>query len=452
MTYDYWKTEHGRNSFDGNGATIKSYVHYNRAYDNAFWNGSVMTYGDGSGTQFDALTSLDVAAHEIGHAICEKTANLIYSNESGAMNEAFSDIWAASVEYFAAPTKSIWLIGEDIEKRAGHLALRSMSNPNAEGQPDTYKGSMWYTGTGDNGGVHTNSGVLNFWYYLLTQGGTGTNDNGTAYTVSGIGITNAAKIAFRLESVYLTSTSVYQDAADYGAAAAVDLFGINSVEYAATVNAFKAVGLTPAVIVPTTDVCSTTSNISVLRRKWAYYSLTVPSDATKLTVTTAANNGDVDLYVRYGTNPTTSTYNAFSAKAGSNETVTVNKPTAGSWKIGLYGYAATSGITMNVCYSTPSGVVRTQFSDNENGIQVLFDGEESGLANLYPNPTHSQLNINMGDENGKVEILSILGKVMMTLPSGKSNHSIDVSDFTSGVYMLVVSDSKGKSVYKFIKE
>jgi Zn-dependent metalloprotease len=91
--HDYWTSVHGRNSFDNAGAAIKvTFTSSN--YDNAYWNGSVMTYGDGSGTYFDILTSIDVAAHEIGHAICSNTANLAYQPESGAMNEAFSDIWS----------------------------------------------------------------------------------------------------------------------------------------------------------------------------------------------------------------------------------------------------------------------------------------------------------------------------------------------------------------------
>lgn len=131
MTYDYFKNKHNRNSYDGNGAAIKSYVHYDVSYENAFWNGSVMTYGDGA-TRFDALTSLDVGAHEIGHAVCSSTANLVYSNESGALNEGLSDIWAAAVEQFAAPAKSTWLIGEDIDKQ--RPSLRSMSDPNEIGR------------------------------------------------------------------------------------------------------------------------------------------------------------------------------------------------------------------------------------------------------------------------------------------------------------------------------
>jgi Zn-dependent metalloprotease len=93
MTYDYFKNIHGRNSYDNNSATIKNYVHYSTNYDNAFWNGLCMTYGDGY-TSFDILTSLDVAAHEIGHGVCTYSANLTYSGESGALNESLSDIWA----------------------------------------------------------------------------------------------------------------------------------------------------------------------------------------------------------------------------------------------------------------------------------------------------------------------------------------------------------------------
>ncbi len=244
-TYDYWQAVHGRNSYDNAGAKIKSYVHYGRSYENAYWNGSVMTYGDGAST-FKPLTSLDVCGHEIGHAVCEKTANLTYSNESGAMNEGLSDIWGACIEARAVATygltgKSTWDIGEEIMKAGG--ALRSMSNPNLYNQPDTYKGTKWYTGTSDNGGVHTNSGVLNFWFYLLSQGGAGTNDLGNAYSVAGLGIDKAAKITFRMESVYMTASTTYPQARTFAIQAATDLYGASSAEVAATTNAWFAVGV-----------------------------------------------------------------------------------------------------------------------------------------------------------------------------------------------------------------
>jgi len=249
-TYDYWSAVHNRNSFNNSGAAINSYVHYSSNYDNAFWDGSRMTYGDGSGTYFDILTSLDVAAHEIGHAVCTYTANLAYQRESGALNEAFSDIWGATVEYYAAPNKSPWLIGEDIERRSGHAALRSMSDPNSEGQPDTYGGTYWSnpncgtpTQSNDYCGVHRNSGVLNHWFYILSVGKSGTNDIGNSYSVTGISIDKAAKIAYRLESVYLSANSTFANARTYGIQAAVDLYGAGSAEVIATTNAFYAVGI-----------------------------------------------------------------------------------------------------------------------------------------------------------------------------------------------------------------
>lgn len=175
------------------------------------------------------------------------------------MNEAFSDIWAACIEYRAAPTKSTWLVGEDIERRSGHIALRSMSDPNAEGQPDTYGGTYWVnvnctpTNNNDQCGVHTNSGVLNHWFYILSVGKTGTNDLGNAYSVTGITIDKAAKIAFRLEDVYLTSNSTYANARTSGIQSAVDLYGAGSAEVIATTNAFYAIGVGAAYTGGTTD-------------------------------------------------------------------------------------------------------------------------------------------------------------------------------------------------------
>jgi len=302
MTYDYWMQKHSRNSWDGNGAAINSYVHYDRNYDNAFWNGSVMTYGDGS--TFDILTSMDVVAHEIGHAVCEKTANLVYSYESGAMNEGFSDIWGACVEAFSKNDNNlVWEIGEEI----GTSPLRSMSNPNSQNQPDTYKGTMWYSGTGDNGGVHYNSGVLNYWFYLLSAGGSGTNDFGTAFAVPAIGIDDAAKIAYRLESVYLTSNSQYADAKTYGLLAAADIFGSSSQQYASTQAAFVAIGL----ITPAIETCD--GNISL--------SLTTDKYGSETSWTLKKGTTTIQTGSGYGNN---TTYNFNWSLAAGDYTFTIN--------------------------------------------------------------------------------------------------------------------------------
>jgi Zn-dependent metalloprotease len=244
-TYDYFFNVHSRNSIDNNGLALESYVHFNLmdyGYNtnvNAFWNGSVMTYGDGnSDSGITPLTTVDIAAHEITHGLTSYTCNLNYQYESGAINEAFSDIFGTCVEFYAVPEFADWTIGEDIG-----VTFRCMDNPNQYSQPDTYLGNYWHDDGTDNGGVHTNMAVLSYWFYLLAEGDYGTNDNGDIYNISGIGIDNAADIAFRMQTVYLTNTSEFIDARFYGIQAAVDFFGACSPEVETVTNAFYAVGL-----------------------------------------------------------------------------------------------------------------------------------------------------------------------------------------------------------------
>lgn len=280
-TYDYFKETFNRNSYDDNGALLKSYVHYGNSYENAGWTGSEMIYGDGA-TRFKPLTGFDVTAHELGHAVCEYTADLAYERESGAMNEGFSDIWGAIVEHKYAPEKQAFLIGEDITK-ASPGYLRSMSNPKValSAQPDTYRGTNWKAATLEEGcttplggssgndycGVHTNSGVLNHWFYILVMGKTGTNDIGKAYNVTGIGWDKAEKIVYRLESTYLTANSNYKNARDFGIQVAKELYGNNSPEMIAVQDAFYAVGIgvrylsTPDTTPPTVPTNLTANNI-----------------------------------------------------------------------------------------------------------------------------------------------------------------------------------------------
>ncbi len=238
MTYDYYDLVHSRNSIDDAGFQLNNYVHYDVGYYNAFWDGTRMTYGDGDGS-VTPLTTLDIAGHEITHGLTEFTANLIYDAESGALNESFSDIFGTCVEHYATPTDWDWLIGEDIGS-----VFRSMSNPNAYGDPDTYFGTNWASLTGgDSGGVHTNSGVQNFWFYLVTMGGSGTNDNGDAYSVTGQGWAVAEAVAFRSLTLYLTDASQYSDARFYSIQAAVDLYGGCTPEVQAVTDAWYAVGV-----------------------------------------------------------------------------------------------------------------------------------------------------------------------------------------------------------------
>ena len=241
-TYKYYSQKYGRNSYNNTGGVIKSYVSYSSNYVNAFWDGSRMTYGDGDGTNYGPLVSLDICGHEITHGVTEYSANLVYSYQSGALNESFSDIFGESIEKFASGTND-WLMGDDIGAGGSGGALRSMSNPNAFGDPDTYQGTYWYSGSGDSGGVHTNSGVQNFWFYVLSVGKSGTNDKGDSYNVTGIGMDKAGAIAYRNLTVYLNSNSQYSDARNGAIQAAIDLYGAGSAEEIATTNAWYAVGV-----------------------------------------------------------------------------------------------------------------------------------------------------------------------------------------------------------------
>ncbi|WP_369903650.1 M4 family metallopeptidase [Bacillus manliponensis] len=237
VTYDYYKNKFNRNSYDNAGASLNSTVHYGRNYNNAFWNGSQMVYGDGDGTTFVPLSgALDVIGHELTHAVTEYSSNLIYQNESGALNEAISDIFGTLVEYYANNNPD-WEMGEDIytPSKAGD-ALRSMSDPAKYGDPDHY--SKRYTGTQDYGGVHINSGIINKAAYLLANGGTH-----YGVTVNGIGKDKVGAIYYRANTLYFTQSTTFSQARAGLVQAAADLYGANSAEVAAVKQSYDAVGV-----------------------------------------------------------------------------------------------------------------------------------------------------------------------------------------------------------------
>jgi vibriolysin len=189
LTWDYYNTTYTRDSYDNAGATITSTVHYSTNYVNAYWNNVQMVYGDGDGSQSGPLTVLDVVAHELTHAVTSNESNLTYSYESGALNEAMSDIFGASVEAYrdGGANANTWKIGEECwtPGTAGD-ALRYMNDPALANNSDYYPDR--YTGSSDNGGVHTNSGIANLAFYLFSQGGTHPR-NKTTFNVPAIGST-----------------------------------------------------------------------------------------------------------------------------------------------------------------------------------------------------------------------------------------------------------------------
>ncbi|MEO1261558.1 MAG: M4 family metallopeptidase [Bacteroidota bacterium] len=240
MTFDYFLEEHDFLGLDGDSMMLVSYVHYGDNVTNAFWNGAYASLGDG-GASSTALTALDVVGHEFVHGITDFTADLVYQDESGALNESFSDIFGTAIEFWADPATGDWEIGEDFLVEP----FRNMADPGLYNDPDTYFGDNWTTSSGDNGGVHTNSGVQNFWFFLLTEGKVDTNDFNNPYEVLPLGLDTAAQIAFRNLKYYLTESSRYSDARFGAVQAAADLFGNCSFEVQQTQNAWYAVGVGP---------------------------------------------------------------------------------------------------------------------------------------------------------------------------------------------------------------
>ena len=234
-TYDFYYEKFNRNSIDNEGMQLLSYVHLGQNVENAMWTNGAMFYGDGVGGY--PFTFLSVCGHEITHGLTENTANLYYEYESGALNEAFSDMFGASIAYYASDTLK-WTIGDEL-----NATFRDMSNPKAYQNPDTYLGTYWVTGSDDNGGVHSNSGPANFWFYLLCEGGEGTNDHGTTYNVTPIGIDKADSVIFYTLTENLTETSDYEDTYELSLMVAADLFGECSPEVISVAEAWWAIGV-----------------------------------------------------------------------------------------------------------------------------------------------------------------------------------------------------------------
>lgn len=228
----YYLNIHSRNSYDNSGTEAVANVHVTGGTDNAYWDPDTQQFYFYPGSDFGELTVLDVCAHEFTHAVTEKTADLVYQYEPGALNESFSDIFGAIIEFYVQPSGTNvypsrtagyadWLLGEDCTYPYD-VALRDMRDPQRYDQPSKYHGTDWYYGSGDNGGVHYNSGVQNHFFYLLCEGGAGSND-GISYNITGIGIENARLVAYRALTVYCSRNTDHAAARTAWISAATDL-------------------------------------------------------------------------------------------------------------------------------------------------------------------------------------------------------------------------------------
>ncbi|WP_444931282.1 M4 family metallopeptidase [Microbulbifer sp. SSSA002] len=303
---------------------LKMRVHYSSNYENAFWDGSQMTFGDGY-TTFHPLVSLDVSAHEVSHGFTEQNSNLTYSGQSGGINEAFSDMAGEAAEYYMKGTND-WMVGADIYKADG--ALRYMDDPTQDGRSIGHADD-YYNGMD----VHYSSGVFNRAFYLIA-------------TSNGWDTQSAFDIFVLANQTYWNSSTDFVEGACGALSAAEDL-GYNT---ATVTSAFNTVGVS-------TSSCSDDggsgsegweeTNLSGRRNSWQHFTLDVPSGASSLTVEMSGSNGDADLYVRYGATPTSSNWDCRPYLSGNEETCTFNNPSAGTWYISVLGYTSYRGVTLS---------------------------------------------------------------------------------------------------------
>ncbi len=242
--YDFMSRTYGRNSIDGRGMRLDSSVHFGVRYDNAFWNGSQMVYGDGDGRIFNRFTGcIDVVGHELAHGITQHEAGLRYQGQPGALNESFSDVFGSLLKQWVkkeSAARADWLIGAGLfTRRIKAAGLRSMKAPGTayddpiigrDPQPAHMKD--YYEGDEDNGGVHINSGTPNHAFYLA------------AAAIGGYAWEKAGRVWYAALCDRLPPESSFSQAARVTAAVAGELFGRGGRVEQAVKNGWKQVGVT----------------------------------------------------------------------------------------------------------------------------------------------------------------------------------------------------------------
>jgi vibriolysin len=307
-------------------------VHYSNNYENAFWNGSSMTFGDGASTFFP-LVSLDVSAHEVSHGFTEQNSGLVYSNQSGGINEAYSDISGEAAENYMHGTND-WMVGAQIFKANG--ALRYMYDPPLDGKSIGHA-SNYVSGMN----VHYSSGVYNKAFYLLA-------------TTAGWNTQQAFQIFARANRLYWTSSATYETAYVGVRDAASDL-GFSTADVAA---AFAVVGVGSSTPPPPTggelENGQTVGNLGASSGNWIHYYIDIPSGASNFVASISGGSGDADLYVKFGSQPTTTSYDCRPYKSGNNESCTFATPSTGRYYVSLRAYSTFSGVSLSVSYDGAS--------------------------------------------------------------------------------------------------
>lgn len=447
-TYEAYKAFWNRDSYNNAGAALISSVHYSTNYCNAYWDGTQMVYGDGNSGQgcLPLARAQDVTAHELTHAVTENESGLVYSGESGGLNEAMSDIFGAFTEAYVDGGKTgtltvsadTWKVGEDILPPA----LRYMNDPAADGASKDY----WVSGVG-NVDVHYSSGIANLAFYLLSQGGTHPRGKSNI-NVTGVGMTKAIRIFYEANVNILTSSANFLAAGNATVQAAANL-GYTLAEQTSVANAWQAVGVAVAnpgggggggdTVLANGVALSGQSGATGAQ---AFYKIDVPAGQTSLTITISGGTGDADMYTKFGARPTLSTYDCRPYKTGNAETCTVTNPAAGSYYVMLNAYSAYSGVTIKATYSGGGGGGDTYLT---NGQVVTVSGA-SGSAQYWriATPAGKKLTISISGGTGDADLYTRFGSRPTTSTylcrpylSG-NNETCTVNSTSAGDYYIMI--------------
>jgi len=448
-TYEAYKAFWNRDSYNNAGAALVSSVHYSTNYCNAFWNGTQMVYGDGNTSQGcqPLDRAQDVTAHELTHAVTENESGLVYSGESGGLNEAMSDIFGAFTEAYVdggktgtlAVSADTWKIGEDVLAPA----LRYMNDPAADGASKDF-----WTSTVGNVDVHYSSGIANLAFYLMSQGGTHPRGKSTI-NVAGIGMDKAIRVFYEANVNLLTSTSKFLAAGNASVQAAVNL-GYTLAEQTSVANAWQAVG----VAVPTpgggggggdTDVVlangTPVTGLSDATGGQKFFKLDVPAGQSTLKFTISGGTGDADLYTKILAHPSLSVYDCRPYLNGNSETCTYNAPAAGSYYVMLRAYAAYSGVTLTGTYSAAGDGVAAL----TNGVPVSISGAAGSVQYWKINtPAGKKLTVSITGGTGDADLYTRFGSKPTTSTylcrpyTNGNNETCTVASTSAGDYYIMV--------------
>jgi Zn-dependent metalloprotease len=353
--YDYYFNKFGRDSLDNNGMTLISSV--DMGVVNAYWTGTQMMYGQASSGMNDFTSDFDIIGHELTHGVTDKTANLVYANASGALNEAWSDILGLSAEsYKNGTTTSTWLLGDGLYNTAGK-ALRYMDDPTKDNySKDWYPDRIPFvsnpSNSNDQGGVHGNSGIANLAYVLLVDGGTHPRNKSTA-VVPSIGMAKAEKIFYRALVTYMNQNTNFTGARAATAQAAQDLYGATTKTAVETAWCAVGVGACPTggVNVLANGVAAT--NLSASTNADVVYTMEVPTGATDINFAMSGGSGDADMYVKFGSSPTDSAWDCRPYKGGNVESCT-GTSTGGTYYVRVKAYSTYSGVSLTGSFTEAS--------------------------------------------------------------------------------------------------